>query len=203
MLFLKQSANYTAKIGPFIDDTDGKTAETGLTISQADVRLSKNGGDFAQKNEANSCTHDELGYYDCPLNTTDTGTIGKLQLAVHESGALPVFHEFMVMPANVYDGLFSSTDGVPVSAIAANAITAAALDPGAANEVANACGARVVEGTYTQDQLLRGIAATQMAKTSGMASATAIIRDLSDTKDMITATVDSAGNRTFVTRDLA
>src|SRR5574343_223896 len=108
MIFLKQSTAYTAKIGPFIDDTDGKTAETGLTLSQADLRLSKNGGDIAQKNESTACSHDELGYYDCPLDATDTGTLGKLQLFVHESGALPVFHEFMVVTANVYDTLFST-----------------------------------------------------------------------------------------------
>src|SRR5574343_851983 len=108
MIFLKQSTAYTAKIGPSIDDTDGKTAETGLTLSQADIRLSKNGGDIAQKNESTACSHDELGYYDCPLDATDTGTLGKLQLFVHESGALPVFHEFMVVTANVYDTLFST-----------------------------------------------------------------------------------------------
>ncbi|MCK4444174.1 MAG: hypothetical protein KAW09_06500, partial [Thermoplasmata archaeon] len=80
MQWLKQSTAITLKIGPFIDDTDGKTAETGLTIAQADVRLSKNGGNIAQKNEATSCTHDELGVYGCPLDTTDTGTLGRLQL---------------------------------------------------------------------------------------------------------------------------
>lgn len=108
MLYLKQSTAITAKIGPFLDETDGKTAEDGLTIAQADVRLSKNGGDIAQKNEATSCTHDELGIYGCPLDTTDTGTLGRLQLWVHESGALPVFHEFMVVTANVYDTLCST-----------------------------------------------------------------------------------------------
>lgn len=108
MLWLKQSTALTVKIGPFIDDTDGKTAETALTIAQADVRLSKNGGDIAQKTEATSCTHDELGIYGCPLDTTDTGTLGRLQLWVHESGALPVWHEFMVVPANVWDSFFGA-----------------------------------------------------------------------------------------------
>ncbi len=98
------------KIGPFLDDTDGKTAETALTISQADVRLSKNGGDIAQKTEATSCTHDELGIYDCPLDATDTGTLGRLQLWVHEAGALPVWHEFTVLVANVFDSLIGNTD---------------------------------------------------------------------------------------------
>lgn len=108
MQLLKQSTAATLKIGPFLDDTDGKTAETALTIAQADVRLSKNGGNIAQKNEATSCTHDELGIYGCPINTTDTGTLGRLQLWVHESGALPAWHEFMVVTANVYDTLCST-----------------------------------------------------------------------------------------------
>lgn len=45
--YLKQSTAATIKVGPFLDSTDGDTAETGLTISQADVRLSKNGGNMA------------------------------------------------------------------------------------------------------------------------------------------------------------
>jgi hypothetical protein len=106
--WLKQSTAYTLKIGPFVDETDGKTAETALTISQADVRLSKNGGDMAQKNESTSCTHDEIGVYDCPVNSTDTGTLGCLELFVHESGALPVWEKYMVLPSNVWDSLFGS-----------------------------------------------------------------------------------------------
>ena len=108
MMFLKQSTGITEKLGPILDETDGKTAETGLTIAQADVRLSKNGGAYAQKNEATSCTHDENGEYGCPLDTTDTGTLGRLKLLVHKSGALPVWHEYMVVPANVWDSLFST-----------------------------------------------------------------------------------------------
>lgn len=108
MQYLKQSTAVTLKIGPFIDDTDGKTAETGLTIAQADVRLSKNGGNIAQKTEATTCTHDELGIYGCLIDATDTAALGRLQLWVHESGALPVWHEFLVVIANVYDSLCST-----------------------------------------------------------------------------------------------
>ena len=38
--WLKQSTATDVELGPFVDDTDGKTAETGLTISQADCSLS-------------------------------------------------------------------------------------------------------------------------------------------------------------------
>ena len=139
MLILKQSTAVTIKIGPFLDSTDGVTAETALTISQADVRLSKNGADIAQKTETTSCTHDEIGVYDCPLDATDTATLGVLQLWVAESGALPVWHEYMVMPANVWDSLFGA-DALQVHAveIAADLITAAALTTDAGAEIGTA-----------------------------------------------------------------
>lgn len=119
MQFLKADSAITLKIGPFLDDSDGKTAETALTITQADVRLSKNGANIAQKNESTSCTHDELGIYGCPIDATDTDTEGRLQLWVHESGALPVWHEYMVVNANVFDSLFAAatTDYLQVDAI--------------------------------------------------------------------------------------
>lgn len=106
--WLKQSTDATVKLGPFLDDTDGKTAETGLTITQADIRLSKNGGNIAQVTDSNAASHDELGIYDKALDETDTGTLGRLLIAVHESGALPVWKEFMVVPANVWDSMFGS-----------------------------------------------------------------------------------------------
>lgn len=111
-MFLKQGVAVTVVLGPFVDSGDGVTAETGLTISQADVRVSKNGGSFGQKSEATGCTHLENGYYDCPLNGTDTGTLGQLRLAVSEAGALPVWRDFLVVPAEVYDALVAGSDNL-------------------------------------------------------------------------------------------
>lgn len=112
--FLKQSTAITVRIGPFLDSTDGNTQKTNLTIAQADVVLSKAGGAFAQKNDTSSCTHDTKGYYACSLNATDTNTVGMLKLAVHVTGALAVWHTFMVLPANVYDSLVAGTDNLEV-----------------------------------------------------------------------------------------
>jgi len=106
--WLKQSVAITLSIGPFLDSTDGNTQETALTIAQADVVLSKAGGAFAAKNDATSCTHDTKGYYSCPLNVTDTGTLGMLKLAVHVAGALAVWHTWMVVSAQVWDSLFGA-----------------------------------------------------------------------------------------------
>lgn len=114
--FLKGNTAATIKHGPFVDSTDGNTAETALTISQADVRLSKNGGNFAQKNEATAATHDELGYYDVALDATDTNTYGMLTVATHETGALSVSDTYMVLPEIVYDSLFPAASGDPLPA---------------------------------------------------------------------------------------
>ena len=96
-------------MGPFVDEDDGKTAETGLSIARADVRLSKDGGDFAQKTETSASLHDEIGYYIVVLDATDTATVGELLVAVHESGALPVFKTFQVVEEAIYDAIFAAS----------------------------------------------------------------------------------------------
>jgi len=131
MNWLKQSTAATIKLGPFLDDSDGKTAETGLTISQADIRVSKNGGAFAQSNNAAGATHDENGWYGIPLDATDTGTLGRLAVAIHESGALPVWAEFLVVPANVYDSLVSGSDELEVDAASVGGTAQTGRDLGA------------------------------------------------------------------------
>jgi hypothetical protein len=108
MRLLKQSTSVDVPIGPFLDDTDGKTAETALTLTQPDIRLKKNGAAWAQKAAAQTLTHEENGYYEVTLDATDTNTLGLLRLHVIETGALPVWEDFMVMPANVWDSLFGA-----------------------------------------------------------------------------------------------
>lgn len=108
--WLKQSTAVDLPIGPFLDSTDGNTVESGLTLTQPDIRLKKNGGAWAQKSAAQTLSHEEAGWYEVSLSATDTDTLGLLMLAVHESGALPVWREFMVVPANIYDSLISGSD---------------------------------------------------------------------------------------------
>jgi hypothetical protein len=186
--WIKQSTAATIKLGPFLDDTDGKTPETGLTISQADIRLSKNGGAFAQSNNTAGATHNENGYYDVPLNTTDTNTLGTLRVAVSESGALPVWQDLMVVPANVWDSMFgASALNVNVATLSSAAVDSILDDP--------------VEGSYTMRQLLRLMASALFGKASGGGTATITFRDLGDSKNRITATVTANGDRTTVVLD--
>jgi hypothetical protein len=128
MRFLRQSTATTLLLGPFVDETDGRTAETALTISQSDVLLWKEGGTtLAQKGETTACTHRSNGLYTCPVNTTDTNTVGTLVVSVAESGALPIRQDYFVMPANVYDS-YIGTDLQQVDAREINGATAAATN---------------------------------------------------------------------------
>ena len=97
MGFLRQSTTQTIRFGPFLDSTDGITAETALTIAQADMQLSKDGAAFAQKNASGNATHDADGWYSTDLNATDTNTVGILEFQVAVSGALPYFKSFYVV----------------------------------------------------------------------------------------------------------
>ena len=108
-MFIKQSTAYTFRFVPFVDDTDGKTAETGLTIEDSHLRVSKAGGNFIDKNETTNAAHDEAGFYVVILDTTDTNTVGELQIAAHISGALPVFRTLQVVEEAIYDALFAAS----------------------------------------------------------------------------------------------
>ncbi len=107
--FLKQStASQVRTIGPFLDDTDFKTAETALTVANTDIRLKKNGADDVAKNSGGA-THDVNGCYHLTFDATDTDTVGELFYTVKVAGALQVFGSFTVLEEAVYDMLFGAS----------------------------------------------------------------------------------------------
>jgi hypothetical protein len=73
----------------------------------------------------------------------------------------------------------------------------------ALSSVAAAVWARVVDGTITAAESVRLMNAVLGGKVSGAGSGSERFRDLGDTKDRVTSTVDAQGNRTSVSRDLA
>jgi hypothetical protein len=122
MLYLKQSTSVVVSLGPFVDKTDGVTPETGL-VSAIDhattgILLSKNGGALTIRSQAvTASTYDAYGNYRVTLSTTDTGTIGTLRMQFIETATcLPVWMDFHVLAANVYDSLFgAATDKLDVN----------------------------------------------------------------------------------------
>lgn len=109
MIILKQStASQSVLLGPFLDSTDGITAETGLTVNNTDIRISKAGANIVAKNSGGG-THDENGWYTITLDATDTNTVGVLQIHSVMSGALPVFLTAYVVEETIYDAFFGSS----------------------------------------------------------------------------------------------
>jgi hypothetical protein len=109
MQYLRQStASQEVLIGPFLDDTDGKTAETGLTIANTDIKIWKTGGTTEASKNSGGGTHIAAGRYYAVLDATDTDTIGPLEINVAVSGALPVKLRCCVLDEAVYDALFGT-----------------------------------------------------------------------------------------------
>ena len=181
---LRQSTASQARIvGPFVDDTDFKTLETGLTIASTDVKLMKNGAASVNKNSGGG-THRVNGNYSFTFDATDTDTVGELKVSISVAGALLVEKTFWVYEEAVFDALFAaSATGVPAT-------------------VGSAVWSTAVDGSTTAQESMRLMNSALAGKASGLGTTTAVFRDLADTKNRISATVDADGNRTAVTRDV-
>lgn len=154
-MFLQQSAALTIIIGPFLDDTDGKTAETGLTVTSIDVDLykgaTKSDLTITASGGNNDMAHVANGYYSLELTTGNTDTAGQLMVTANISGALPVWRTFTVLPAQVFNSLVAGSDALQVhtSEITSNLITASVLAADAAAEIADAVWDEATSGHTT------------------------------------------------------
>jgi hypothetical protein len=108
---LKQStAGQEIILGYFVDDADGNTEETALTINNTDIKIWKNGATSLVDKNSGGATHISNGLYYTVLDATDTNTVGPLIAFAHVTGALPVRVECCVYTANVYDSLIAGSD---------------------------------------------------------------------------------------------
>jgi hypothetical protein len=109
---LKQSTAFTFLAGPFMNATNGADYNTSLSIGQANLKISKNGANFAQTSAASPATpYTSDGHYQCPLTATDTNTLGTMRVTFALGNAvLPVWHDFEVVPANVFESLVTGTE---------------------------------------------------------------------------------------------
>lgn len=127
MRFLKQSTGVIVQLGPFVDATDGVTAETALSPSSTNVRLYKAEGTTAVDIYDATWTHIGLGEYRVTLTAAHTDTAGPLTIVAQISGARPVMHEFNVLAATAYDAMVSGS-ALPADMTKVNgSATAAAL----------------------------------------------------------------------------
>lgn len=118
MIYLKQStASQEVLLGPFVDSTDGVTAETALTIANTDIKVWKAGATTLANKNSGGATHISAGLYYAVLDATDTDTVGSGALVVQMSGALAVRVPFTVLPSATFDAFIAGTAGYPLKAV--------------------------------------------------------------------------------------
>lgn len=136
---LRQStASQEVVLPTFVDSTDGDTAETGLTIANTDIKITKGGGTTQISKNSGGATHIATGDYYTVLDATDTDTVGNLHIKVKVSGALTVWKECVVYEEAIYDALFAAS---------ANAFTGAAGSTLARADVISWTGSDLATGT--------------------------------------------------------
>jgi hypothetical protein len=129
MRYLRQNTDTRITVGPFLDKTDGITPEVALTVTSEkltlvvdnagvptlvlDVAPTASGG----ANDMVHITGDDSGFYDLELAAANVNYVGRAMLSLNDVAThCPVFHEFMIVPGNVYDSMFG-TDLLDVSVV--------------------------------------------------------------------------------------
>ncbi len=127
-LWLKQGTGpVVISMGPFLLNTDGVTLVTNLVGSGSNqtentstgIRLSKNGGAFAARDASGlvATTYDAFGNYLVTLQGADHNTLGALRMQFANGAAFcPVWMDFMVVPANMWNSLFGTGGSIPDAA---------------------------------------------------------------------------------------
>ena len=141
MRFLRTNTAVIVTVGPFYDKTDGVTIETGLTITNERITLTADtddgsaptnildnvtGATSGTSNDLNYITGNDAGMMQLELSAANTNRLGRMLLSITDAANhVPVFHEFMVLPAMIYDAFILGTDvlDASVTQIAGSAVS--------------------------------------------------------------------------------
>jgi hypothetical protein len=131
MRFLRTNTAVIVTVGPFYDKTDGVTIEGSLTITNERITLTADtdagsaptlildnvtGATAGTSNDLNYITNTDAGLMQLELAAADTNRLGRMFLTITDAANhVPVFHEFMVLPAMIYDAFILGTDVLDAS----------------------------------------------------------------------------------------
>lgn len=131
MRFLRTNTAVIITVGPFYDRTDGVTIETALTITNERITLTADtddgvaptnildnvtGATSGTANDLNYITGNDAGLMQLELSAANTNRLGRMFLSITDAANhVPVFHEFMVLPAMIYDAFILGTDVLDAS----------------------------------------------------------------------------------------
>jgi hypothetical protein len=208
MAQIKQSTTYN-RMFLMVLSSDHLTGATGKTPA---VTISKNSAAFAAA--AGVVTEIASGWYNVALTVADTGTLKDLAFHITATSCDPTDFVDQVVALDPFtatvnpgaSGITSASfaaGAVTSSAMAADCIGSSQLAATAASEIATAVldAADAIETGLTPRQFMRLAGSALAGKVSGAATSSVVFRNIGDTKNRITASVDSDGNRTAVTVD--
>lgn len=146
MRFLRSNTAVLVTVGPFYDKTDGVTIKTSLTITNEKITLTADtdagsaptnildnvtGATSGTSNDLNYITGNDAGMMQLELAAADVNRVGRMFLSITDAANhCPVFHEFFVLPAAIYDWLTGVI--VPLPANVTQLLGTAWLTPGTA-----------------------------------------------------------------------
>lgn len=198
MLYLKQSTASKVFVGPMVDASDGATLETAISWATGEAGIYKEGASAITDIGINTwSSHLGGGVYAVTLTTANTDTLGKLTLVAYDAAARPVRHEFMVLPANVYDSMVLGTDYLQTDVTQFNGNAASGFLSGTDHFKSDV--QQVNASSDAADKLAEGAKALVTGTVSTGSTATVVTTNLTE------ATNDHYNGRTitFVTGNLS
>lgn len=148
MRYLRKNTAVIVTVGPFYDKTDGVTLETALTITNEKITLTADtddgsaptnildnvtGATSGTANDLNYITGNDAGLMQMEFAAADVNRLGRMMLTITDAANhVPVFHEFMVVNATLYDAFFATTGGA-IPNVAAAAVGGLLTAPTTAN----------------------------------------------------------------------
>lgn len=130
MRFLRTNTAVRVTVGPFLDKTTGVDPETTLTVTNCKLTLMVDDANVptlvldtnpTASGGANDMVHvtgDDAGFYDLELAAANVNYVGRAMLALTDAANhCPVFHEFMILPAKIYDSLVLGTDNLEADVV--------------------------------------------------------------------------------------
>ena len=220
MRYLKENTATRVTVGPFLDVTDGITPEIALTVTGCLLTFVVDDAGVptlvidaaptasAGSNDMVHITSDAAGYYDLELTAAQTNYTGRAILNIIDTDVhLPVFHEFQIVSANVYDSLFTDGDVLDTSmtqidgsATAAANLSASALGiiTGSTSGSPSQTSTNTNLSGYADDELINRVIVFTGGDANGIA---ATITDYANTSGVVTyATIATApaASDTFV-----
>lgn len=207
----QSTASQEIPLGPFVDNIDGYTTEDALSIANTDIKIWKTGATTLANKNSGGATFISGGVYYAVLDATDTDTIGPMRIFCNKSGALPLPPiNCCVLDEAVYDVWFGTTapstfaggavasvtgavgsvtgsvgsvasGGITAASFAANAITAAKLDPDVTTELQAGLSTLTAAGVRTALGMASADLDVQLAAINGTVGDSNTILDKLDT----------------------